>query len=191
MQWTSGHEQMHSVLHAGMSYRGFDQQIDYHVLPENPRTYIYYVGQTLQIYRSGHGISFGRVQLPRAHDRRVLDRHRTIGEEAQPNAALEERVLFDLVHTTPVREPLLWLLGQQASDEVPRGGADARRVCWEPQRLVDGVEERCPVPRDLEGCGVVQQLIQEHAERPSVHDAIVAIVRRWKGQHGGATNRRR
>uniref|UniRef100_A0A8R7UP35 Uncharacterized protein n=1 Tax=Triticum urartu TaxID=4572 RepID=A0A8R7UP35_TRIUA len=95
--------------------------------------------------------------------------------DERPVDALEEWVLLDLGGAAAVREALLRLLGQQAPDEVPGGGADAGRV-GEAQRLADNVEERGAVAGALEGRGAVQQLVEEDAEGPPVDGAAVAVA---------------
>jgi hypothetical protein len=65
------------------------------------------------------------------------------------------------------------LLDEQAVDEVPHGGVGGCRPAaagrGEPQRLLDDVAERGTVIDALEGCGPVQQLVDEDAEHPLVH----------------------
>uniref|UniRef100_J3N4X6 Uncharacterized protein n=1 Tax=Oryza brachyantha TaxID=4533 RepID=J3N4X6_ORYBR len=94
--------------------------------------------------------------------------------DERPVDALEEGVLLDLRRAALHAEPGLRLLGQQAPDQVPAGVA-RRRVVREPELLPDDVEQRRPVRLPLERRLAVHELVQEHAERPPVHRAAVAL----------------
>jgi len=95
--------------------------------------------------------------------------------DERPVDAFEEGVLLHLGGAAPGREPVVRLLRQQSTDEVPGRGADRRHV-REPQRLRDDVEERGAVPGALEGRGAVQELVEEDAEGPPVDGASMPFT---------------
>jgi hypothetical protein len=110
-------------------------------------------------------------------------RHQRRGHapDQRPVDTLEERVLLDLRGAPGEGDPLLWVLDEQAADEVPGDGADRRgpgRAVGrgEAQRLLDDVAQRGAVAGALEGRGAVQELVEEDAQRPPVHRAAVALA---------------
>ena len=111
---------------------------------------------------------------------RVRHRRRGHAPDQRPVDTFEERVLLDLRGASGEGDPLLWVLDEQAADEVPGDGADrrapGRAVGGEAQRLLDDVAQRGAVAGALEGRGAVQQLVEEDAERPPVHRAAVALA---------------
>ncbi|BAS71200.1 Os01g0233850 [Oryza sativa Japonica Group] len=90
-------------------------------------------------------------------------------------------MLLDLGGAPPRRDPLAGVLHQEAPDEVPRDAARRRRrreraAVGEPERLLDDVAERGAVAAPLEWRHAVEELVEEHPERPPVDGAAVPLA---------------
>jgi hypothetical protein len=114
--------------------------------------------------------------------RRGGDDGRAGGPEQREVEPAEERVRLHVGGAAPGPQPVARVLGEEAGDEVARVGITGAGS-GEGQRAARDVAERGLVVGARERGAPVQELVQEHAERPPVDGRAVGPAAGHLGRH--------